>query len=322
MILLHLFQESGDIMKKMFVALLAIILCGCGSTTSLEKGYEFVDDLDRSLTVYSVENTAALLGSFADVWDLAGGHLCAAPDDAWQDFEIEMDKDAMNLGHTKELSLENLFASKPDFVIASANTRVDMEWKDTLESSNIPTAYFDVNNFEDYLNMLKICTDLTGRSDLYEKHGLNVQKEIEDAKAKAQERVNEKGKLKVLYLRASSGSVRAKNSDGNVLGDMLAQLQCENIADIDDRLLENLSIEYIMEQDPDAIFVVPLGDDLAAVDAYFDQFVKDNPAWSTLSAVKNNQVYQLDKRLYNLKPNEKWGQAILSLEDLLNEVQP
>ena len=31
------------------------------------------------------------------------------------------------------------------------------------------------------------------------------------------ERVNEKGKLKVLYLRASSGSVRAKNSDGNVL---------------------------------------------------------------------------------------------------------
>ena len=85
--------------------------------------------------------------------------------------------------------------------------------------------------------------------------------------------------------------MRAKNSDGNVLGEMLSQLECENIADIDERLLENLSIEYIMEQDPDAIFVVPLGDDLAAVDAYFNQFVKDNPAWSTLSAVKNNQVY-------------------------------
>ena len=306
----------------MFVALLAVVLCGCGSTTSLEKGYEFVDDLDRRVTVYSVENTAALLGSFADVWVLAGGHLCAAPDDAWQDFEIEMDKDAINLGHTKELSLENLFASKPDFVIASANTRVDMEWKDTLESSNIPTAYFDVNNFEDYLNMLKICTDLTGRKDLYEKNGLDVQKQIAEATQKAQARVKAEGKLKVLFLRASAGSVRAKNSEGNVLGEMLAQLQCENIADIDERLLENLSIEYIMEQDPDAIFVVPLGDDLAAVDAYFNQFVQDNPAWSTLSAVKNNQVYHLDKRLYNLKPNEKWGEATLDLEEILDEVKP
>lgn len=309
-------------MKKFLIGAFAFLLCGCGSTTLLEEGYVFQDDLGREVEVHAVENTAALLGSFADVWDLAGGHLCAAPDDAWQDFEIEMDKDAINLGHTKELSLENLFASKPDFVIASANTRVDMEWKDTLESSNIPTAYFDVNNFEDYLRMLKICTDLTGREDLYEKNGLDVKKQIEEATKQAQARVKAEGKLKVLFLRASAGSVRAKNSDGNVLGEMLSQLECDNIADIDERLLENLSIEYIMEQDPDAIFVVPLGDDLAAVDAYFNQFVKDNPAWSTLSAVKNNQVYHLDKRLYNLKPNEKWGEATLDLEEILDEVKP
>lgn len=309
-------------MKKLLIGVFAFLLCGCGSASLLEDGYVFQDDLGREVEVHAVENTAALLGSFADVWDLAGGHLCAAPDDAWQDFEIAMDEDAVNLGHTKELSLENLFASKPDFIIASTNTRVDMEWKDTLESSNIPTAYFDVNNFEDYLRMLKICTDLTGREDLYEKNGLNVQKQIDEAIQKAQARVNDEGKLKVLFLRASAGSVRAKNSEGNVLGEMLSQLECENIADIDERLLENLSIEYIMEQDPDAIFVVPLGDDLAAVDAYFNQFVKDNPAWSTLTAVKNQQVYHLDKRLYNLKPNEKWGEATLALEEILDEVKP
>ena len=309
-------------MKKLLIGVFAFLLCGCGSAALLEDGYVFQDDLGREVEVHAVENTAALLGSFADVWDLAGGHLCAAPDDAWQDFEIAMDEDAVNLGHTKELSLENLFASKPDFIIASTNTRVDMEWKDTLESSDIPTAYFDVNNFEDYLRMLKICTDLTGREDLYKKNGLNVQKQIDEAIQKAQARINDEGKLKVLFLRASAGSVRAKNSEGNVLGEMLSQLECENIADIDERLLENLSIEYIMEQDPDAIFVVPLGDDLAAVDAYFNQFVKDNPAWSTLTAVKNQQVYHLDKRLYNLKPNEKWGEATLALEEILDEVKP
>lgn len=309
-------------MKKTMILLMALLLCGCSATSNKKEGYVFTDDLGREVVVHEVENTAALLGSFGDVWDLAGGHLCAAPDDAWNDFQIEMDENALNLGHTKELSLENLFASNPDFIIASTNTSVDMEWKDTLESSNIPTAYFDVNTFTDYLEMLDVCTDLTNRKDLYEKHGLNVQAEIYQAKEQAQERVKEEGKLKVLYLRASAGSVRAKNSEGNVLGDMLKELECENIADIDERLLENLSMEYIMEQDPDAIFIVPLGDDLDAVDANFDQFVKDNPAWSTLSAVKNEKVYHLDKNLYNLKPNERWGQAILALEELLDEVKP
>lgn len=307
-------------MKKIIIGFMALLLVGCGSTSVVGDGYTFVDDLQREVEVYSVENTAVLLGSFAHVWDLAGGHLCAAPDDAWNDFEINLDENTVNLGHTKELSLEKLFASKPDFIIASSNTRVDMEWKDTLEQSHIPTAYFDVNTFDDYLRMLKICTDLTKRSDLYEKNGTAVQKQVDEAIAKAKQRVQTKERLKVLYLRASSGSVRAKNSQGNVLGDMLQQLQCDNIADVDERLLENLSIEYIMEQDPDAIFIVPLGDDLTAVNENFDQFIKDNPAWSTLSAVKNNHVYQLDKTLYNLKPNHRWGEAMLSLEELLNEI--
>lgn len=119
----------------------------------VEKGYVFEDDLGRQVEVHAVENTAALLGSFGDVWDLVGGHICAAPDDAWNDFHIEMDKDTTNLGHTKDLSLEKLFAAKLDFIIASSNTRVDMEWKDTLEAPHIPTSYFDVNTFEDYLHM-------------------------------------------------------------------------------------------------------------------------------------------------------------------------
>ena len=42
----------------------------------------------------------------------------------------------------------------------------------------ITVAYFDVDNFEDYLNLLKICTDITGRADLYEANGTAVADEI------------------------------------------------------------------------------------------------------------------------------------------------
>ena len=44
----------------------------------------------------------------------------------------------------------------------------------------------------------------------------------------------------MLYLRASGSSCKVKNSENSVLGEMLADLGCTNIADSDESLLENL----------------------------------------------------------------------------------
>ena len=53
------------------------------------------------------------------LWVLAGGELCAATDDAWKDFDLPLDEDTVNLGVLKQLSLEALLSSRPDFVLAS-----------------------------------------------------------------------------------------------------------------------------------------------------------------------------------------------------------
>lgn len=304
-------------MKRLIaVCLLCALLWGCTPAPQAGAGYTFTDDLGRQVTVEKTERTACLLGSFADVWVLAGGSICAAADDAWEDFDLPLPADAVNLGHTKALSLEALFAAEPDFVIASANTEVDLSWMETLDAARIPTAYFDVSNFDDYLRMLKICTDLTGRPDLYEKNGLNVQKQIDEAVKNAENRGTHP---KVLYLRASASSIRAKNSQGSVLGQMLSDLGCVNIADTDQTLLETLSLEHILMEDPDFIFFVQLGDDTAGTRENMDRFFAENPAWASLTAVREDRVFVLDKTLYNMKPNARWGEAMLALEELLRE---
>ena len=61
-----------------------------------------------------------------------------------------------------------LFEANPDFVLASSNTKGNVEWLETLEAAGINVAYFEVNDLQDYLEVLKICTDITGRKDLYE----------------------------------------------------------------------------------------------------------------------------------------------------------
>lgn len=304
-------------MKRLIcVALLCALLCGCAPDRDEVTGRYFTDDLGRTVVVDQPERVACLLGSFADVWYHAGGTIIAAPDDAWVDFVLPMPEDAVNLGNTKDLSLEALLAAEPDFVIGSVNTPEHLQWKDTLEAAGIPVAYFDVSDFEDYLRMLEICTAITDRMDVYVTRGLSLQRQIDECIARAAERGTSP---RVLYLRASATSIRAKNSKGSVLGEMLADLGCINIADTDDTLLENLSVEHILMQDPEFIFIVRLGDDEEAARENAYQFLRDNPALESLTAVKNNRVIFLDKRMYNMKPNNLWAEAYLQLEDILLE---
>lgn len=308
--------------KKISALILTfLLLCsGCSNTSVLHTdAYTFTDDLDRTVRVVSYDRTAVLLGSFADVWMLAGGTVCATADDAWDDFNLALSETTVNLGGTKNLSLEELLATEPDFIIASTNTQQNVSWKDTFDSAGIPAAYFDVSTFEDYLSMLKICTDITGREDLYQLYGLNLQETIDTTIASAEQRIAEEGPQTVLFLRASAASIRAKNSHGTVLGEMLADLGCINIADNDENLLENLSLESILQANPDRIFIVQVGDDADAVKQHIQDMFAENPAWYELDAVKEGNVHYMDKRLYNLKPNAYWGEAYEMLEAILAE---
>ena len=281
--------------------------------------FTFTDDLGREVTVTEPQRVAALLGSFADVWHLAGGTVIASADDAWVDFDLPLPEDAVNLGMTKRLNLESLFSAQPDFILASANTQLHLDWMDTLEAANIPTAYFDVSDFSDYLRLLELCTRITGREDLYETNGLAVQEQIDAVTAAAAVRVKKAGAAPTaLNLRASATYIRAKNSNGNVLGEMLKNLGCVNIADSDASLLETLSVEHILLQDPDYIFISQQGDDPEAIRRHVDAFFAQQPALAQLTAVKEGRVFIMDKALYTLKPNARWGEAYEKLEAILN----
>lgn len=318
-------------MKKKLICLIcvALVLSGCGTekkqssvtiaqNAQNQETYTFTDALERTVTVGEIKRVAALLGSFADIWYLAGGEVVASADDAWDDFDLPLPEDAINLGMTKELSLEKLFEANPDFVLASSNTKGNVEWMETLEAAGINVAYFEVNDFEDYLNVLKICTDITGRTDLYEKNGLEIKEQIETVITQSKERIEKAGTAPtVLSLRASSTFIRAKNSKDNVLGEMLAALGCVNIADSDESLLENLSIEHIILQDPEYIFFIQQGDNEEGTKKNIENFIAENPAWSELTAVKEGKVYLLEKPLYALKPNDRWGEAYEKLEEIL-----
>ena len=306
-------------MKRICILLLCLCLlwgCAAAPAPTGEAGYSFTDALGRTVTVNDPQRVASLLGSFADVWVLSGGSLCAAAEDAWEDFGLEL-KDAVNIGGAHSPSLELLLSAEPDFVLASASTASNLEMRETLEAAGITVAYFDVDNFSDYLHMLHICTDITGRKDLYEQNGAHLQAQIETIKEQYSQENIPDAQRTVLLLRAASGFVKAKGSTGTILGEMLADMGCINIADSDTSLLENLSVEAVIRAQPYHVFVVTMGSNTEAAKETLNSMLRENPAWSSLEAIGQGRLYIMDKTLFNLKPNERWAEAYGKLYETL-----
>ena len=298
------------------VVMLAMASCGKETPRAASDTITFTDALGREVAVEKEpERVAALIGSFADVWVLSGGALCAAPEEAWLDYGLEL-PDAVNIGGAHSPNLELLLASDPDFVIASASTSSNVDMLDVLEAADITVAYFDVDNFTDFLQMLDTCTEITGRKDLYEENGLQLQAQIESIKESfANSGIIEEERT-VLLLRAHSGAVKAKGSEGTILGEMLADLGCTNIADSDTSMLETLSVESVIRQNPYHIFVVTMGDNSEKALRNLEQMMQSNPAWGSLEAVQQGRLYVMDRVLFNSKPNARWAESYEKLSEI------
>ena len=312
-------------MKRMVCTLLCGVLlmtlsaCGGSGQTPVEpetpeEAVTFTDDLGREVTLAKPRRVAALIGSFADVWCLAGGQdtLVAAVDDSWTQFDLDLPETVENLGAVKEPNVEKLLAAEPDFVLGSTKTAADVELLDLLEQSGIGVAYFDISSFADYLRMLEVCTQLTGCPERYTQYGTDVQTVVEQAIAR-----QEGSAPHVLYVRATGSSCKVKNSQGSVLGEMLAAMGCINIADSETGLLETLSMETILTEDPEHIFVVLQGSDTTKAEQTLELSLLSNPAWNELTAVREGRYHVMDQRLYNVKPNARWGEAYEKLADIL-----
>lgn len=277
----------------------------------------FTDDTGAEVSVENPQRVVACMGSFANIWELAGGTLVGASDDAFDSYDIAS-ADAQKVGDFSNPNLEAIIALEPDFVIMTSGSggrggdSNQADLKAALDASGIPVAFFEVTTFDDYLRMLKTCTDITGRADLYEQNGQKVADEIEAIKAK----VPADKQPSALLMTTFSGGTRVQSSS-SMTGAMLADLGVRNLADENKSLLKDFSLESVIEMNPDFIFVVPMGNDDAAAMKNLEEATAANPAWSTLSAVQGNHYLTLDKELFLYKPNARWAESYQALYDAL-----
>ena len=311
------------LLALLLVSILALSGCGTNQTiqetSQQENGYTFTDAIGQEITVHNPQRVVSLMGSFSEIWILAGGAdtLVGTSYDTVDNRDLGLPEDIAIVGTYQNPNIEEILALNPDLVLLSSETtRTDshVALKDALNGADIPAAYFSVTHFEDYLNMLKICTDITGNQDAYQTNGIAVEERIAQIIADSKTETSPSVLLMITY----SGGIRAQSSD-TMTGKVLSELGCKNILDDYPSMLQDFSVEKIIETDPDYIFVIPMGNDDALAQKNLKENVESNPAWNSLTAVKNDRYILLPKDKFLYKPNAVWDESYAYLAALLNE---
>ena len=311
------------LLALLLVSILALSGCGTNQTiqetSQQEDGYTFTDAIGQEITVHNPQRVVSLMGSFSEIWILAGGAdtLVGTSYDTVDNRDLGLPEDIAIVGTYQNPNIEEILALNPDLVLLSSETtRTDshVALKDALNGADIPAAYFSVTHFEDYLNMLKICTDITGNQDAYQTNGIAVEERIAQIIADSKTETSPSVLLMITY----SGGIRAQSSD-TMTGKMLSELGCKNILDDYPSMLQDFSVEKIIETDSDYIFVIPMGNDDALAQKNLKENVESNPAWNSLTAVKNDRYILLPKDKFLYKPNAVWDESYAYLAALLNE---
>lgn len=277
--------------------------------------YTFTDVLGNEITVDRPQRVVSFYGSFGEMWMLAGGELIGTTDDAVTERKLPLGEEVAIIGGTRSPSLESTLGLEPDLVLLSADTDAHVKAAETLQAAGIPCAFFRVDTLEDYVEAMEICTGITGRADLFEENALAVQRQAREIVEKVRPDPGEKAPT-ALLIRAYSTGAKAKGVD-NLAGVILHDLGAMNIVDSHPSLLEDLSMEEILVEDPDFIFVTIMGSNTQkALDA-LAQGIQQNPAWSSLSAVQNGRYVILPEDLFHYKPNKRWGESYGYLANIL-----
>lgn len=284
------------------------------TTPPTDKAFTFTDDTGTEVTLAKKpEKVAVLFSSYADVWQLAGGEAAITVGESVERGFAADTALLVDDGAGKTINTELLVSYEPDFVICSADIEAQVAAAELLREAGIPCGVFRVESFDDYLNMLNICTQITGNAAAYEEHGVQVGERI-DAILSGVEA--ESGK-NILFIRSgsSNSSAKAKTAKENFVCAMLKELGTYNIAENAPVLLDGLSIEEILTADPDYIFISTMGKESEAK-AYMDGVLAGED-WSRLTAIQEDNYCYLPKDLFQFKPNAKWDEAYQYLIDLL-----
>ena len=299
-------------MKKIFALLTALfvtlICAACGNNAPASADANFVtvtDDLNREVTLKNKpQRIVVTSASFLEPLHEVGGDVVARPDSKTK--MPDWAKDKPSVGKVYAIDLERVLAANPDLVIV--NKGMNEKLLGALGENNIPAMVIDMKSYEDVKREVMTFAAITEQKE----RGAQINAQM-DVRIKAvKDKIPAESTKRVAILHSTNQGLTVQ-LNGSIAGSVATMLGFVNVAADMEALTDNpdaapYSMETLVEQNPEIIFVTSMGD-IDAIKADFEQLVADNPAWQSIPAIREHHLYYLPQDLFLLSPGLHYPDA-------------
>lgn len=298
--------------------LIACLGCGPkkpGTDTAGSGGPAFAvlqDDLGRTVTLAAKpQRIVVLSASFLEPLHEVGGDVVGRPDS--RTFMPDYAKDKPSVGKVYNIDLEKVLACAPDLVII--NKGMNEKLLQSLETNKIPAVVVDMKSYEDVKREVHLFAQITGEKE----KGDALVKRMEDRIQAVRDKLpKQQRRVAILHSTAQGLSVQL---DGSIAGSVAKMLGFTNVAAGMTALENNpdaapYSIETLVEQDPEILFITSMGK-MEDIKKSMQETINSNPAWKTIPAIRNQQMFYLSQDLFLLSPGIHYPEAVEEMAKLI-----
>jgi len=294
-----------------------ILFSGCQSTkqsvTNTQGVYLTVtDDNGRQVSLpKQPERIVALSASFLEPLQAVDAKLVGRPSS--KTGVPESAQPLEEVGPVYQINIEKVIALQPDLVIAYKG--MNDKFVQTLESNNIPVIVVDMKTYEAVKDKVRLFAKITGAIA----KGESLVKSMDDKIASVQAKLpSDKKRVAILHSTAQNVTVQL---DGSIAGSVAKMIGFDNVASGSKALEKEpdatpYSLETLVKENPDIIFVTSMGEMKTIKKSMLDN-VENNPAWHTLPAVQNKQLYFLPQNLFLLNPGIHYPEAVEKMAQIV-----
>ncbi|MGG0287610.1 Fe(3+) dicitrate ABC transporter substrate-binding protein [Peribacillus butanolivorans] len=291
---------GGGISILLFTIMM--LLTGCNTsqkTTEAEKKQNSAETKNQEIRTIKhemgeteIQNTptkiVTLELSFVDSLNALGINPIGISDDNKKDMITKLvgkEIDYTSVGTREQPNLEVISSLQPDLIIADAERHKGI-YKDLQKIAPTVILKSRESTYQENLDSFKTIAKAVNKEEAAEKRLSEHEKTIKELKSK----LNVNSSMTVLPAVVRDTSFQAHTSS-SYDGELLERLGLKNAIQQEQPHAE-MNLEQLVEINPDVLLLANNEGKLLT-----DEW-KDNPLWKDLKAVKNGQVYSVDRDLW------------------------
>jgi iron complex transport system substrate-binding protein len=279
---------------------------GAALSASAGAGTVLRDDLQREVRLpANPQRIISMVPSLTEIVCALGACDRLVATDRYSNWPAEA-KALPKAGDFEEAEVERLISLRPDLILLSRSQRIT----ERLGAFGVVSFALKTESYADIGHAVQVIGQILGAADRARRLNESIEQSVRDIGEQALAR--RRGAGPSVYVEVDTAPYAAGPS--SFIGELLARLGARNIVTPDLGPFPKLNPEYVVQHDPEVIFISP-------TDA---TELAQRPGWEHIRAVREHRLctFAPDVRDTIVRPGPRVAQGMRAMADCLARVAP